>query len=110
MTHVRRIRPKMAKVPATVRSRESNARLEDRRLGGMVLVDYLFDLFAASPFEVFSRVSVLSVLDQVKRDQGLFPSSARSLDDKRGGKNGSGKSVRKQIDRGPRSLQVLVVP
>jgi hypothetical protein len=73
MAHARRIQPNMAIVPTLVHSRKLNAQLADRRLGGSVLLDYLFDLFAASPFEVFDRLSVLSVLDQVKNDQALFP-------------------------------------
>jgi hypothetical protein len=46
----------------------------------MALVDYLFDLFAASPFELFSRLSVLSVLDQVKKDKSLFPDRIKTVD------------------------------
>lgn len=73
MAHARRIQPNIAIVPTPVHSRTSNAQLADRRLGGRILLDYLFDLFAASPFEVFDRLSVLSVLDQVKKNQALFP-------------------------------------
>ena len=57
-----------------------NPGLADRRLGGMILMDYLFDLFAASPFEVFSRLSVLSVLDEVKKDKTLFPDGVKTAD------------------------------
>lgn len=73
MAHIRRIGPETTNVQTLVHSRELNARLADRRLGGMVVVDYLFELFAASPFEFFSRLNVLSLLDQVKKDKALFP-------------------------------------
>ena len=78
MAHTRRIRREPIKAQALVRSRELAVRLAERRLGGMVLVDYLFSLFAASPLEAFSRVSVLSVLDQVRKDNGLFPTGAQT--------------------------------
>ncbi len=51
----------------------NTTQLADRRLGGKILVDYLFELFAASPMELFSRVGVLTVLEQVKKDKSLFP-------------------------------------
>jgi hypothetical protein len=73
MAHARRIRRDVPLIPALAHSRQFDAQLADRRLGGTVVLDYLFDLFAASPFEAFSRVSVLSVLDQVKKDRELFP-------------------------------------
>jgi hypothetical protein len=58
-------------------SRKVNTtQLADRRLGGKILVDYLFELFAASPLELFSRVGVLTVLEQVKKDKSLFPDKA----------------------------------
>jgi len=76
--HTRRIRSEKTKIRVPLRSRESAARrLADRRLGGMAIVEYLSDLFAASPLEVFSRVSVLSVLDHVKKDRDLFPAGPR---------------------------------
>jgi len=59
-----------------IHSSDLNTRLADRRMGGMVLVDYLFDLFAASPLEQFSRLSVLTLLDRVKKDKDLFPDDA----------------------------------
>ena len=71
MAHSRRVQPNMAIVPTLIHSRQLNAQLADRRLGGTILLDYLFDLFAASPFEVFDRLSVLSVLDKVKKDQKI---------------------------------------
>jgi len=72
MLHARRIAtPKTHR--RALRSRGLAATLAERRLGGMALADYLFELFAASPYELFSRVSVLSVLDQVKKDKALFP-------------------------------------
>lgn len=79
MAHTRRTRRETPNPRTLVHSRELAARLADRRLGGMVLVDYLFDLFAASPLEVFSRVSVLSVLDQVKKDKSLFPDEIQTI-------------------------------
>jgi len=45
----------------------------------MAIVEYLSDLFAASPLELFSRVSVLSVLDHVKKDRDLFPDGRASI-------------------------------
>ena len=75
MTHARRI--SSARTKARIRidfdSRDAGARLKDRRTGGMVVVDYLYDLFAASPLELFSRISVLSVLEHVRKDRELFP-------------------------------------
>jgi hypothetical protein len=79
MAHIRRIRPARAEGLIPVQSRDPAARLKDRRLGGMVVIDYLHDLFAASPYEVFSRVTVLSVLDHVKKDRDLFPEGPRVL-------------------------------
>jgi len=78
MIQTGRIRRQMANAKTLVHSRESTARLADRRFGGMVIVDYLFDLFAASPFEWFSRLNVLSVLDQVKKDKDLFPTGRQN--------------------------------
>ncbi len=75
--HTRRIRLQRIDVRVPTHSRESAERLKDRRLGGMAVVEYLYDLFAASPLEVFSRVSVLGVLDHVKKDRDLFPDGAR---------------------------------
>ena len=51
-----------------------------RPLRGKIIVDYLFDLFAASPFEAFSRLGVLAVLDQVRKDQALFTESAKQVE------------------------------
>jgi hypothetical protein len=74
-----RVRLETTDAQTLVHSRESTARLADRRFGGMVLVDYLFNLFAASSFETFGRLSVLTVLDRVKKDKGLFPDVAPRL-------------------------------
>lgn len=70
MAHARRIDP------TPIPFRDSAARLADRRIGGMAVAEYLYDLFAASPLELFSRISVLSVLDHVKKDRDLFPDGA----------------------------------
>ena len=75
MAHSRRIRRKSLEAYIPVRSRDS-ARLADRRVGGIAVVEYLYDLFASSPLELFSRISVLGVLDQVKKDRDLFPDGA----------------------------------
>ena len=80
MTRTHRIRPKNTNAPTLVHSREFTALLADRRFGGMAVVEYLFDLFAASPLELFSRLSVLTVLDQVKKDKSLFPDGAQTFD------------------------------
>jgi len=72
MNHARSVRSETNNVQTLAHSQEFNNWLADRRLGGMVLVDYLFELFAASPFEGFSRLNVLSVLEQVKKDKTLF--------------------------------------
>ena len=77
--HTSRIRPEKIKVRLPIHSRDSAKRLRDRRLGGMAIVEYLSDLFAASPLELFSRVSVLSVLDHVKKDRDLFPDGHASI-------------------------------
>ncbi len=74
--HTSRTRLAKIKVRVPIRSQESE-RLADRRFGGMAIVEYLSDLFAASPLELFSRVSVLNVLDHVKKDRDLFPDGAR---------------------------------
>ena len=79
MAHIRRIRPARAEAVIPIHSGEPAARLRDRRLGAMVVIDYLHDLFAASPYEFFSRVSVLSVLEHVKKDRDLFPEGPRVL-------------------------------
>lgn len=71
-------RPKKTKAQKSVPARELTGRLGDCRLGGTIMVDYLFDLFAASPFERFSRLNVLSLLDEVKNDKTLFPDCVRS--------------------------------
>lgn len=70
--HARRIRSKKIKPSVPTCSRDSAARRADRRVGARVAVEYLYDLFAASPQELFSRVSVLSVLDLVKSDRDLL--------------------------------------
>jgi hypothetical protein len=72
-THPNRIRPTSTRTHKPAHSRELAARLADRRAGGLVVVNYLFDLFAASPLEGFSRLSVLAVLDQVRKDKAVFP-------------------------------------
>lgn len=44
-----------------------------KRFGGLVVVEYLMNLFGESPKELFSRIDVLAVLDRVKNDRALFP-------------------------------------
>ena len=43
------------------------------------LLDYLIDLFTASPRQNFSRAAVLSVLDATKNDPDFFDPSIREL-------------------------------
>ena len=78
MAHARKVRPEATAVHRLIHPRDLSARLADSRLGGMVVADYLYDLFAASPLELFSRVSVLAVLDQVKKDNALCASPSPS--------------------------------
>ncbi len=44
-----------------------------KRFGGLVVVEYLMNLFGESSKELFSRIDVLAVLDRVKNDRALFP-------------------------------------
>jgi hypothetical protein len=39
-----------------------------KRVGGLVVVEYLMNLFGESPKELFSRIDVLAVLEGVKND------------------------------------------
>ena len=80
MACIRRIRTGTTGPHVPVRAPHSPTRLSDRCLGGKISVDYLFDLFAASPFEAFSRLSVLAVLDQVRKDQALFAEAAKQVE------------------------------
>jgi hypothetical protein len=79
MARAHRISPAepKARIRIELDSRDREARLRDRRIGGMVVVDYLYDLFEASPLEAFSRISVLSVLDRVRKDRDLFPPASQ---------------------------------
>jgi hypothetical protein len=50
-----------------------------KRFGGLVVVEYLMDLFGESPKELFSRIDVLVVLDRVKNDSSLFPEAVVAM-------------------------------
>ena len=50
-----------------------------RRFGGLVVLQYLMDLFGDSPKELFSRIDVLTVLDVVKNDRALFPKAVVAM-------------------------------
>ncbi len=45
---------------------------EDAAFGGLVILDYLLDLFTMSAREAFARVDILHVLNVVKNDPSLF--------------------------------------
>ena len=45
------------------------------QFGGLVVLEYLTNLFEASPKELFSRVDVLALLDAVAKDRALYPAS-----------------------------------
>lgn len=44
-----------------------------KRFGGLVVLEYLIDLFEDSPKELFNRLDLLAVLEGVKRDKELLP-------------------------------------
>lgn len=50
-----------------------------RRLGGLVVLEYLMNLFEDSPKELFGRIDVLAVLDGVKKDRELFPEAVVAM-------------------------------
>jgi hypothetical protein len=45
------------------------------QFGGLVVLEYLTNLFEDSPKELFSRVDVLALLDAVAKDRALYPAS-----------------------------------
>ncbi|HEY4362492.1 MAG TPA: hypothetical protein VGN17_16075 [Bryobacteraceae bacterium] len=47
-----------------------------RQYGGAVILEYLTELFASSPKEIFNRLDILAVLDAVRKDRDLFPEVA----------------------------------
>ena len=53
-----------------------------RRLGGLIIVEYLINLFGESPKELFGRVDVLAVLEGGKRDRSLFPEAVIAMSDR----------------------------
>jgi hypothetical protein len=53
-----------------------------RRLGGLIVVEYLMSLFEESPKELFGRIDVLAVLDGVKKDRALFPEAVVAMSDR----------------------------
>jgi hypothetical protein len=53
-----------------------------RRFGGLVILEYLMNLFGESPKEVFSRIDVLAVLDGVKSDSALFPEAVVEMSER----------------------------
>ena len=53
-----------------------------RRLGGLIVVEYLMNLFEESPKELFGRIDVLAVLDGVKKDRTLFPEAVVAMSDR----------------------------
>jgi len=53
-----------------------------KRFGGLVVVEYLMNLFGESPKELFSRIDVLVVLDRVKNDSSLFPEAVVAMSDR----------------------------
>ncbi len=57
-----------------------------RRLGGLIVVEYLMNLFEESPKELFGRIDILAVLDGVKRDRTLFPEAVVAMSDRIGAK------------------------
>src|SRR5580700_4688372 len=52
-----------------------------KQFGGLVVVEYLINLFGESPKELFSRIDVLAVLDHVRNDRSLFPEAAVAMSD-----------------------------
>ena len=44
----------------------------DVAMGALGILDFLLDLFAATPVETFSRVDILSVLNNVKNSGDLI--------------------------------------
>ena len=69
-----------------------------RRLGGLIVVDYLMNLFGDSPKELFGRIDVLAVLDGVKKDRTLFPEAVVVMSDRI---NGTGRT---RCGTSPKSL------
>jgi hypothetical protein len=53
-----------------------------RRLGGLIVIEYLMNLFGDSPKELFGRLDVLAVLDGVKKDRALFPDAVVAMSDR----------------------------
>jgi hypothetical protein len=53
-----------------------------RRLGGLIVLEYLMNLFDDSPKELFGRIDVLAVLDGVKKDRALFPDAVIAMSDR----------------------------
>ncbi len=44
-----------------------------RQLGGLVILDFLTNLFGESPKQFFNRIDVLAVLEGVRNERTLFP-------------------------------------
>lgn len=68
-----------------------------RRLGGLVVLEYLMNLFEESPKELFGRIDVLAVLDGVKKDRALFPEAVVAMSNRM-------SAARKTRRCGPRRL------
>jgi hypothetical protein len=44
-----------------------------RQLGGLIVLDFLMNLFGESPRQFFNRIDVLAVLEGVRNERTLFP-------------------------------------
>jgi hypothetical protein len=44
-----------------------------KRFGGLVVLEFLINLFEDSPKELFGKIDILAVLEGVKNDRALFP-------------------------------------
>jgi hypothetical protein len=51
------------------------------QLGGLVVLDFLINLFGESPKQFFNRIDVLAVLDGVRNEKTRFPEAAIAMAD-----------------------------
>jgi hypothetical protein len=58
-----------------------------RRFGGLVVLEFLMNLFEDSPQELFGKIDILAVLEGVKNDRALFPEAVIAIWHRIGGNN-----------------------
>ena len=66
----------------SIAARRMESEEASRRLGGLIVVEYLMNLFGESPKAFFDRIDVLAVLDSVKNDRSLFPEAVVAISDR----------------------------